>query len=62
MFGIGGQELLIILTIAFFLFGAKKLPEIGRGLGQGIKNFKNGINELEDVSKEIKNATKGKIK
>ena len=49
--GIGMPELIIILVIILVIFGAKKLPEIGGGLGKGIKNFKKAINEpnkLED--------------
>lgn len=45
---LGPQELLIILLIAFLLFGAKRLPEIGRSIGRGIKEFKRGITELSD--------------
>ncbi|MCX6179729.1 MAG: twin-arginine translocase TatA/TatE family subunit [Chlorobiales bacterium] len=48
MFGIGGQELMLILVIILVLFGAKKLPELARGLGKGIKEFKNAQNESED--------------
>jgi sec-independent protein translocase protein TatA len=51
MFGFGTQELIIILLIAFFVFGGKKLPEIGAGLGKGIRSFKEG---LRDVETEIK--------
>ena len=48
MFGLGTQELLIILIIALFLFGGKKLPEIGAGLGKGLRSFKKGLNEMND--------------
>ncbi len=40
MFGLGVQELILIFLIIMVLFGAKKLPEIGRGLGKGIREFK----------------------
>ena len=46
MFGsIGIPELIIVLVIILLLFGASRLPEIGRGLGRGIKNFKEAIKE-----------------
>ena len=45
MFGLGYQELLIILVIVLILFGANRLPEIGRGIGRGIKNFKDATKE-----------------
>ncbi|MBW1615143.1 MAG: twin-arginine translocase TatA/TatE family subunit [Deltaproteobacteria bacterium] len=45
MFGIGMPELLIILVIIMIIFGAGKLPEIGAGLGKGIKNFKKATSE-----------------
>ncbi len=48
MFGLGTQELLIILLIAFFVFGGKKLPEIGAGLGKGLKAFKQGLKDLDN--------------
>jgi sec-independent protein translocase protein TatA len=44
MFGIGVQELVIILVIVLIIFGAGKLPEIGSALGKGIKNFKKTMN------------------
>ena len=43
MFGIGSQELMVILLIAFFIFGAKCLPELGSSLGQAIRGFKKGM-------------------
>jgi sec-independent protein translocase protein TatA len=49
MFGLGTQELLIILVIIVILFGATRLPQIGSGIGQAIKNFKKGINEPEEI-------------
>jgi len=51
MFGFGYWELLIILVIALIIFGAGKLPEIGSGIGNAIRNFKKGV---ADVEKEIK--------
>lgn len=42
---IGGGELLLILLIAVLLFGASRLADIGRGLGEGIKNFKKGLHD-----------------
>jgi sec-independent protein translocase protein TatA len=43
MFGLGSQELIIILVIVVVLFGAKRLPQLGAGLGKGITNFKKGL-------------------
>ena len=42
MFGLGAQELMLILLIALVLFGGSKIPEIGRSLGQAIREFKRG--------------------
>ena len=47
MFGLGMSELLVIMVICFVLFGAKRLPEIGSGLGKGIKNFKASLKEIK---------------
>jgi sec-independent protein translocase protein TatA len=49
MFGLGMQELIIILVIVIVLFGATRLPEIGKGIGQAIKNFKKGLSEPEEI-------------
>lgn len=45
MFGLGATELLIILVIVILIFGATRLPQIGRGLGEGIKNFRGALKE-----------------
>lgn len=49
----GTTELLIILAIVVLLFGAKKIPDLAKGLGQGIKNFKKSVKEDEEETKEI---------
>jgi sec-independent protein translocase protein TatA len=48
---IGGGELLILLSVVLLLFGAKRLPEMGRSLGRGIKEFKEGLSTKEDPEK-----------
>jgi sec-independent protein translocase protein TatA len=45
---LGYPEIIGILVVVLLLFGAKKLPELARGLGQGIKEFKNASNEIQD--------------
>lgn len=49
MFGLGMQELLIVLVIVLILFGAKRLPELAGGIGKAIKNFKKGMNEPDEI-------------
>ncbi len=49
MFGIGTTELLILLGIVILLFGARRLPEIGSGLGKAIKNFKAGLSSKDEI-------------
>ncbi len=53
MFGLGHTELLVILVIGGIIFGAKKLPDIGSGMGSAIKNFKKSISAVdEEIKKE----------
>ena len=52
MFGIGVQELVIILVIVLIIFGAGKLPEIGSALGKGIKNFKKTMNDNNEIDNQ----------
>ncbi len=52
MFGIGTQELLVIALIVLLLFGGKKIPELMKGLGKGVKSFKDGMKGLDDETDE----------
>lgn len=61
MFGMGTMELLIVLGIVVLIFGARRLPEIGSGIGKAIKNFKSGVSEEEiDVTPEKDSVGEGK--
>ena len=51
MFGLGMQELIIVMIIVVVLFGATRLPQLGSGIGKAIRNFKDGINDISE--KEI---------
>ena len=52
MFGLGTQELLIILVLVMIVFGAGKLPQVGGALGKGLRNFKKGVNEAGEEIEE----------
>lgn len=56
MGNIGLPEILIIAVVALLLFGAGRIADIGKGLGQGIKNFKQGIKEADEIDKKKKPA------
>jgi sec-independent protein translocase protein TatA len=64
MFGLGPLELGIILAIVVVLFGAKRLPELGSGIGKAIKNFKSGMsgNDEIDVTPEKESVEEGESK
>jgi sec-independent protein translocase protein TatA len=46
--GLGAPEIILIALIVLLLFGGKKIPELMRGMGKGVKNFKEGMNTMED--------------
>ncbi len=52
MFGIGMPELIIILVIILIIFGAGKIPEIGAGIGKGIKNFKKATSDIDNEAQK----------
>ena len=57
--GLGGPEILVILVVVLLLFGGKKIPELMRGAGQGVKAFKDGMKEVQkDMTEEEKEETK----
>jgi sec-independent protein translocase protein TatA len=59
MFGLGVPELLIIMFICMIVFGGRKLPELGSGLGQAIRNFKGATKEI-DAEKKVPAEEKGR--
>lgn len=58
MFGLGMQEILIIALIVLLFYGGKKIPELMKGLGKGVKSFKDGMNEVTDLKEDKKEAIK----
>ncbi len=60
--GLGGWEILLIVLVLLIFFGAKKIPELAKGLGRGIREFKDATKEIKDEieegSKEVKDPTK----
>jgi sec-independent protein translocase protein TatA len=54
------QEILIIAFVVLLLFGGKKIPELMKGLGKGVKSFKEGMNEVTDISKDEEKSEESK--
>lgn len=54
MFNLGFWEIVIIALVVLLIFGGKKIPELMKGLGKGVKSFKEGIKEVEDEMKDVK--------
>lgn len=57
MLGLGSQELIIVLIIVLILFGGAKLPQMMKGLGEGMKEFRKATRDEDDVAKENTNKT-----
>lgn len=55
--GLGGPEIIFIVFIVMLLFGGKKIPELMKGIGKGVKSFKDGINGLGDLEDAKEKAT-----
>ena len=52
MFGLGVQEIMLILLIAVFFFGGEKIPDIAKGLGKGLREFKRAMDQPDEETKE----------
>lgn len=61
LFDLGTGEIIVIVLVILLLFGGKKIPELMKGVGKGVKSFKQGLNEVEDeIKKASDDDTKGK--
>ncbi len=58
MFGIGTQEILFIVLIVLLFFGGKKIPELMKGLGKGVRSFKEGMNGIDPETEKKKDEMK----
>jgi sec-independent protein translocase protein TatA len=61
MFGLGYQELLIILVIVLILFGANRLPDLARSLGSSVKEFKKGVTEAKGEDTPVRKEEEKKV-
>lgn len=52
LFGLGTGELVVIVIVVLLLFGGKKIPELMKGIGKGVRSFKQGMNEIEEEIKK----------
>lgn len=59
---LGTQEILVIALIVLLLFGGKKIPELMKGLGKGVKSFKDGVNGIADEADKLSTDTKEQTK
>jgi sec-independent protein translocase protein TatA len=62
LFGLGTTEIILIVLVVLLLFGGRKIPELMRGLGKGIKSFKDGVQGMEDENRDPKKPESGKEK
>lgn len=61
LFNLGTGEIIVIVLVILLLFGGKKIPELMKGVGKGVKSFKQGLNEVEDeIKKASDDDSKGK--
>ena len=60
-FSLGGGEIFVVLLIVLLFFGSKKIPEFARGLGKGIRQFKDATNDIQrDIEESVKDVKKAK--
>lgn len=58
LLGLGGPEIIFVLVVAVVLFGGKKIPELAKGLGEGIRNFKHSVKSEDEQMKESERENK----
>jgi sec-independent protein translocase protein TatA len=58
LLGLGGQEIIVIALVVLLFFGGKKIPEMMRGLGKGVKSFKDGMNGITEPVEELDKTVK----